>query len=158
MKEQIKDGIAIAIVVAIVAIGVYFLTAIFMTGEIGSKKENNSNNEVKNISTRENKFDNMILASRTFDIEKQEYMVLFYHSKDIKEDLSSKVTSYSGDKTLYEVDLDEVINKKVISSEANINATSAENLKINDVTLITISNKKIISYVVGNEDVVSNLK
>ena len=39
MKNEIKNGIVIAICVILISVIVYLTTAIFLTGEIGNKKD-----------------------------------------------------------------------------------------------------------------------
>ena len=60
---------------------------------------------------------------------------------------------------LYKVNLDESINKFVISKdEENKEAKNANELKIKDTTLIVIKNKSIISYITDTDEIVEKIK
>lgn len=162
MNNDLKNGIVITITVVLVLAVVYLTTAVFMTGEIGSSKANKKNKVTttkSNVTT--NLYDNMIIASKTFDQPNDEYMVIFFSEKEASDNLKSAISSYdSGNKAvkLYKVNTDEVINKFVVSEEVNMDATNYNELKINDVTIITIKDKVITSYVVKEEAVIDKLK
>lgn len=162
MKNEVKSGVIIAITVIIVLVVVYLTTAIFMTGEIGNRETPTKNNkEVKTNDNVSNLYDNMIIASKTFEQPNDEYMVIFFSQRSSNETLNDAISSYDsiGKETkLYKVNLDEVINKFVVSQESNNNASNYSELKINDTTLITIKNKEITSYVVGDKNVIDKLK
>lgn len=162
MKNEVKSGVIITITVIIVLVVVYLTTAIFMTGEIGSRKTTAKNNtEEQTNDNISNLYDNMIIASKTFEQPNDEYMVIFFSQKSSSETLNDAISSYDsiGKETkLYKVNLDEVINKFVVSQESNNNASNYSELKINDTTLITIKNKEIASYVVGDKNVIDKLK
>ena len=154
MKDEIKNVIPITIFVILALIGVYFATAVFKTGEI-SNKNKNTTTTASDVTTL---YDDMILANSTFDKGSSDYMVLFFHNNDLSESLKTVMKNYSGDKKLYKVNLDEAINKFVISKEENPSASSSSELKINKTTLITISNKSIISYVTDEKEIKNSLK
>lgn len=133
-----------------------------MTGEIGNSNKDEKGNDL--TTTEENitssLYDNMIIASKTFEQKNDEYMVIFFSQNDVSDTLKSTISAYdSSNKNvkLYKVNIDEAINKFVVSDEQNINATNYDELKINDVTLITIKNNEITSYVVTEDDVISKL-
>lgn len=154
MKDEIKNLIPITIFVILALVGVYLVTAIFKTGEIGGKSKNTTTTS----SGVTELYDDMILANNTFDKSANEYMVLFFNEKDLSESLKTIIKAYSEDKKLYKVNLDEAINKFVISDEENPNAASASELKINKTTLVTISNNKIISYITDEKEIKNTLK
>lgn len=154
MNDEIKNAIPITIFVVLALVAVYFITAIFKTGELNNKNKNTTTTAA-DVTTL---YDDMILANNTFDKGNGEYMVLFFHNNDLSESLKTIMNNYSGDKKLYKVNLDEAINKFVISEEENQNATSASELKINKTTLITISNKSIISYITDEKEIKNTLK
>lgn len=136
-----------------------------MTGEIGnSKTKKESTNDTsysKESDSVSSLYDNMIIASSAFEQPGSEYKVIFFSQNDASDNLKSLISSYdSSDNNvkLYKVNMDEAINKYVISDESNPNATTFSELKINDVTLITINNGTISSYVVGEANVSNELK
>ena len=146
MNKEVKNGIIVGVVVILSLVVVYFITAI-VTGEIniGGKKDNTDS------SVSDNLYDNMIMASTTFDKSEDEYMVIFYSEKNKTDNLDLIISSYKGDIKLYKVNTDEVINKFVLSDEENSSATNKDELKVKTPTLLTINNKKI-TYYTSNED------
>ncbi len=161
MKNEVKNAIIMTFVVIVILVIVYLTTAIFMTGEIGNNKKDDKNDTTTNNESQSELYDNMIIASNTFNQKNEEYNVIFFHEKDDNDALKNSISAYDSsqkDIKLYKVNLDEAINKFVISKQQNSSATNYEELKINDVTLINIKNKVITSYVTGYENVISKLK
>lgn len=156
MKEEVKNGITITIVVVLTLILVYLATAFFLTGEIGGKKTTTT----KDSSSVTTLYQDMILASKTFEKPEEEYMVIFFSEKDAKKRIKSYMKSYyNEDIKLYKVNLDESINKFVVSKdEENKEAKNANELKIKDTTLIVIKNKSIISYITDTDEIVEKIK
>ena len=163
MKNEVKSTIAITITVILILVVVYLSTAVFMTGEIGDKKKDEKD-EVTNVSEESQTstlYDNMIIASKTFEQKNDEYMVIFFSQKDTSDTLKNMISTYDSsdkDTKLYKVNTDEVINRFVISDEANNSATNYNELKINDITLVTIKNGVIASYIVTEDNVIEALK
>ena len=163
MKNEVKSAIAITITVILILVVVYLSTAVFMTGEIGDKKKDEKD-EVTNVSEESQTsilYDNMIIASKTFEQKNDEYMVIFFSQKDTSDTLKNVISTYDSsgkDTKLYKVNTDEVINRFVISDEANNSATNYNELKINDITLVTIKNGVIASYIVTEDNVIEALK
>lgn len=160
MSKEIKNGITITITVILVIAIVYLITAVFMTGEIGNKKTNSESKKTTTNSSVSKIYDNMIIASKTFDQNKDEYMVIFFYGNDVSDELDSAITTYDSSNNkikLYKVNVSDVINKFVLSEQQNSKATNYNELKINDVTLITIKNNEITSYVVTEDEVISKL-
>ncbi len=162
MNNDLRNGIVITVTVVLVLVVVYLTTAVFMTGEIGSSKTNKKNKVTTTKSAvTTTLYDNMIIASKTFDQPNDEYMVIFFSEKKASDNLKNAILSYdsgSKDVKLYKVNTDEVINKFVVSEDENINASSYNELKINDVTIITIKDKVITSYQVKEDKVIDKLK
>lgn len=164
MNNEVKNGIIITITVILVLAIVYLVTAVFMTGEIGSKnvKEENNENTTSDESTGlSSLYDNMIIAGRVFEQKDDKYMVIFFSEKDASDSLKTAISSYDSTSDaikLYKVNTDEKINSYVIADNSNSAATSDDELKINDVTLITIEGKLITSYVTGENSIIDKLK
>lgn len=126
MKSEVKSGILIAIVVILILVIVYFTTAVFLTGEIGGKS-----NEDSNETTSENNddelssltdYDNMIIAGNVFNQNDSTYMVIIYSQKDSSDALKTTISTYdssNNDVKLYKVNKDEAINKSVDSDSDN---------------------------------------
>lgn len=155
MKNEVKNGIILSVVVIVVILVVYLTTAVFMTGEIGSKK--NSEKKTTTTNTASN-YENKILASKVFDQTPETYKVLIFSEQDISDDLKSAVTSYSGDTKLYLVNKDEAINKYVSSDTDNVKPDNSSSLKVKKEALLTISNGSVTSYVTNESEIIDELK
>lgn len=162
MSNEIKNGITITITVILVIVIVYLTTAVFMTGEIGTGKTNSESKTTTTTNSSVSKlYDNMIIASKTFDQNKDEYMVIFFYGNDVSDELDGAITAYDSSNNkikLYKVNVSDVINKFVLSEHENSKATNYNELKINDITLITVKDKVITSYITKEENVIDNLK
>lgn len=153
-----KEGIAIAITVILIMVMVYIVTAVFMTGEIGNKKTSTT---TTSSSVNTESFENIILASKTFDITADTYKVIFFSVNDASGGLKTTLSTYdssSKDIKLYKVNLDETINKYVIGDEANESATTSNELSVKSPTLITITNGVITSYISDESQILEELK
>lgn len=160
MSKEVKNGIMIGITVVLILGVVYLTTAIFMTGEIGGQKETTKSTTTKETSSQ-SQFKNMIIAGKTFGMNNDNYMVLFFFEKELSDELKSAIISYdSADKDvkLYKVNVDEAINAYVKGDAFNAGATNAKDLMIKDVTLVTIKNNKITSFVDDETQIINKLK
>lgn len=160
MNNEVKNGIIITITVILVLVVVYLVTAVFMTGEIGSNKNDGEVSSTSSLNAASS-YDNMIIAGRVFEQKEDKYMVIFFSEKDDSDALKTTITSYDqagSDVKLYKVNTDEAINSYVLADDFNSVATSDSELRINDVTVITIENKAITSYVIGADNVINELK
>ena len=94
-----------------------------------------------------------ILVGTVFDRNEKDYYVMF---DDYEKNINTNVNKLVADNSklpVYKVDLSKKENSSVISDTFNKNAKSVDELKINDITLIRITNGKISNYVVGNDDI-----
>lgn len=157
MNKEVKDGIIITITVLLSIVLVYFLIGFIMTGEVGPLKSNKKTTTTNVSSEPTELYEDMIIASKTFEKPENEYMVIFFSEKDIKDSLKTALSSYNKETKLYKVNKDEAINRFVISEEENPNATTSSELKINKTTLIVINNKKIVSYVTNEDDILNKI-
>lgn len=157
MNKEVKDGIIITITVLLSIVLVYFLIGFIMTGEVGPLKSNKKTTTTNASSESIELYEDMIIASKTFEKPENEYMVIFFSEKDIKDSLKTALSSYNKETKLYKVNKDEAINRFVISEEENPNATTSSELKINKTTLIVINNKKIVSYVTNEDDILNKI-
>lgn len=143
-----------SIIIVLLVIGAIYLLTIYITSH--------STESVKKI-TREDttiQYDE-ILAGTSFSKKDEEYLVLFYDvDKDtdsIYDTLKSNYESKEDVLPIYYVDLGSSLNKKCISDDSNKNATNANELKINDATLIKFTNNKISEYITGENDITEYL-
>ena len=132
------------IIIMVITLGVFYL----LTLGILSKKESNYGTVSSSIQY------NKILVGESFTKKRKEYLVLYYNSsKDDMDKIHTLISDYNDKKEklyLYTVDMNAAFNKQFISEESNVNATSAEELKINGVTLIHFKDSKIIDYVTND--------
>lgn len=161
MKDEIKEKILLILCVLIIIVGTYFITAIFMTKEIGGKKDGTKENSENSNSGLSLSYYNLILAGDTFSIDNNKYMVLFFSEKDSHDYLKNAFKAYdSNDNTikLYKVNIDEPINSFVKGKDKNETASSVKELSITGDTLVTIENGKIVSYIDVEDDIISALE
>ena len=150
MRNELKNGIILSITVILIILVVYLTTAVFMTGEIGSKKSSEKKTTTTNAASS---YENKILASKVFDQTPETYKV-----QDVSDDLKSAITSYSGNTKLYLVNKDEAINKYVSSDTDNVKPDNSSSLKVKKEALLTISNESVTSYVTNESEIIDELK
>ena len=167
MKSEVKSGILITVVVILILVIVYFTTAVFLTGEIGGKKSDDSkDNETSEEAQSEDvssltSYDNTIIAGRVFNQTDDTYMVIIYSEKESSDALKTTISTYdSKDESvkLYKVNKDEAINSTIDSDSDNTNPTNSSELKVKNNALITITNGTVSSYVNDDEQIINALK
>ena len=83
------------------------------------------------------------------------YYVVFYDF-DSDSSVTSRLENISTNK-VFKVNTKDKLNSSVINTSSNTKASSADELKINGVTLIKIENGKNVEYVEGLSNVLSSL-
>ncbi len=162
MKNEIKNGIVIAICVILISVIVYLTTAIFLTGEIGNKKDKENKNDVKETGANtdpQSAYDNMIIAGKVFNQSEDTYMVILFKEDSASDNLKAAIKNYNNvSEKLYKVNLNETINKYIIGESDNNNATNSKELQVKDTALLTISSGSIRSYITDEEQIINALK
>lgn len=167
MKEEMKNGLIVAGVVALILLLTYLCTAFFLTGEIGNtaKEENKvttkANDDASTSQAVTAEYKNIILASKTFSQKEEKYMVLFYSNKEVSDTIKTLMTNYDAathDVKLYKVNINEAINNYVIGDTENALAQSVSELKIKGTTLVTIQNGLNVSYTSDNSEIINIIK
>ena len=101
-----------------------------------------------------------ITAGSTFSMSDKKYLVVFYN-RDNGGDITTALSNYkSKDKALprYYVDYNDAINGSVVSKDSsNPKATKASEFKVENPTLIEISNGSISQYIEGEDKVIDYL-
>jgi len=150
-EVDIKGFIIIVIAILIVTVLAYGLT--LLAKNIGLFNERYIKPEVSNATIS---YEN-ILSGTVFGKQESEYYVLLADLEDNESVyLSSLELLYSekSDKLpLYLVNLNEGLNKSIISETSNPSAQSAADLKVNGHTLIKISGGRNVKYVEGDENI-----
>ena len=155
MKDEIKKGLILLVIVLVLLAIVYVVTG-SISGNLKSNSKNATDNSVNNDPT----YSNMIVLSKVFDMDGT-YKVLFYSNKNATESLKSAIELYDSkdqEQVLYKVNYDEALNKRVLSTSDNKEAKSSDEIKVKGVTLITISDKKIVSFVSEENEVLKSLE
>lgn len=129
------------------------LTILFTLGITGkfSRKINNEKINNKNTEVHYQK----ILASDMFNQEESDYIVLFYDIAKFNKQMKDIEQSYS-DK-LYVVDLGDALNSYFIRNTLNINPSNINELSVNGPVIFKISNKKVLSTIVGENNILEFL-
>lgn len=146
---ELKKLFIILGVILLIIVALYLIIGIFVTKDIKLFKNKNSNEVTSTIQYRK------ILAGETFNMNKEEYYVIFASSKGNYYSLYSSIAEKNTDKSIYLVDLDDSLNKKYISEESNSAVQNASELKVKDNTLIKINNKKNVEYIEDRNTILS---
>ena len=110
---------------------------------------------INSFAKKEETVDTTILAGQTFDKKYDTYYVVFYDF-DSDSSVTSRLENISTNK-VFKVNTKDKLNSSVINTSSNAKASSADELKINGVTLIKIENGKNVEYVEGLSNVLSSL-
>lgn len=145
---EINSVIKIIVGIILAFAIVYFAFAI-ITGEIKIGKKENTKVMIQYEE---------ILAEQTFKQKDEDYFVLYYdfNGDDISI-INGVISKLSGTLKTYKVDLNSKFNTQYIeNSNAQIktNPTKITELKVKNPTLIRISNKKIIKFIIGEDKIV----
>ena len=99
----------------------------------------------------------MVMVGTMLNKSDSEYYVLAYDMNDDTNPFySALVNNYSGEKTLYKLDLSSGFNTAYIGSESNI-TTDFTKLKLSGPTLLVIKGDKIISSYTKDDDITKYL-
>lgn len=148
-QEEIKKLIIVILVVLVCVGGIYLLTRAFVTKDLFTSKEN----ETEEVASGTVNYDVAIMGqilNRPYD----EYYVAIYNSVegDYVSDMALLVYGYTNkDKHLhmYTVDLSNTLNKDYYDPEkVNTKAKKLADIKVGDITLLKIKNGKIVKYIV----------
>ncbi|MGM9878255.1 MAG: hypothetical protein ACI33S_06385 [Bacilli bacterium] len=91
--------------------------------------------------------------------EKTYYVLFDNYKNSITEDTYVNSLITKQDKyRVYKVNMNENENKKYISEDANLDIKTINDIRINDITLIKVTNGKIVDYAIGSDDIEEYLK
>lgn len=139
--ELKKLFIILGVIILIIAI-LYFIVGIFVTKDIHLFGNKNNDSEITStIQYTE------ILAGETFNINKDEYYVIFSDSTGNYYSTYQNIAQNNTDKSIYLVDINNPLNTLFVSEDSNSNVQDPSELKVKDNTLIKIQNKKNVEYV-----------
>ena len=128
----------------------FYILTVYITNK------NNTNNNEDNKKTVEISKDKIILG-RSLSMSKDDYYVVYYNSDN--DTMNEIVKNYNGILSLYKVDMSSAFNKKYATDgESNKNPSKVSEFKINGPTLIKVSNKKVVEYIEGEDEIRTKLK
>lgn len=150
-QDEVTKAIRIFVIVIVVLGLTYFISGI-VTGEI------KLGNQLEKAIIQYDE----ILIGTSFTQRPTEYYVLMYNydNDSNAEDYKSYITSY--EKTdnalkVYYTNLNVSLNKMYISDDINYHPTKASEIRINDTTLIKISNGQLSLFITGKDNVIKYL-
>lgn len=147
-QSEVGKIIKCLLIVLLILIAMYFITKLIL-------KNSTDTSYVKNEKTSIQYSE--ILLGTVFDKKDSEYLVLFYNADDENDSTYTTLMSDYEAKDerlpIYYVNLGNKMNKSCISTDSNESATNANELRINDSTLIKFSNNKISDYLIGEEEI-----
>lgn len=98
-----------------------------------------------------------IMVGTVFNRPEKDYIVIFDdYSKNRNPYVNTLAENYKF--RAYKVDMSKPENSKYKSEEANTNVKKDSDLKINDVTMIRITNGRVSKYIVGADKIEEYLK
>ena len=153
---NLQDKLFVVFCIVLFFLAFYFLT-LYITHKNSEPNKSDSDAVETNFSYDE------ILLGRSLSMDKDEYYVIFYDSSDeeVSSTCSELVSTYRANtgNTLYFVDMHDGFNSShSTDGESNKNPSSASELSINGPTVIKISNKQVVDYVEGLNEVSEYLK
>ena len=155
LKFEIKGLTILKVVSSIVLILLvsYYIMAVFITKEIDISDKNNNSAQSE---TEQASITNPILAANIFKQSEETYYVYCYDFNDEDEGVGNAIGGSST--TIYRVDTSDGLNSKYVTTESgNKSATSLDDLKVTNPTLLVISGDKITGYYEGRNDIMTFL-
>ena len=147
LPSEVKKTIIIILVVAVLLVGMYFLTTAILSKD----------NEKEKITENAIQYDE-ILAGESFN-QNGVYYVIYYDSTDEYSTISSLISSYqlnNTDTKLYSVDLSNGMNKKYVT-DGDIVTLDASSLRVKDNTLLKFSNGEVSEVITDTSEITSFL-
>lgn len=132
-------------VVLLFLLGFYLLT-LLITDKGDDKEEEQS--KVTTISSEE------IVLGRSLSMKDKEYLVIYYESS-LEDTFKDSITNYRNKKEskIYIVDMSDGLNKKYAKETSNPYPKSIKEFSINGPTLIKVSDKNVVEYIEGEDNI-----
>ncbi len=146
--ELKKLFIILGIILLIIVI-LYLIIGIFVTKDIKIFGNTDDEEVISTIQYQE------ILAGQTFNMNQDEYYVIFSDSTGNYYSIYKNIADSQTDKSIYLVDLSNPLNQSYVSDESNKDVQKASDLKVKDNTLIKINNKTNIEYIDDRNTILS---
>jgi len=157
MNEDMKK--VITFIVVLIVVMAFILLLFFLNGKYVTKDEFQTSTTT--TTTVVSYDETIITVDELFSQNEKEYMVLLYDGDDELTNFlySGLITSYSGDTTLYSIDLANKMNANHYdkSGEANKNPKTSDDVMVTGPTLITIKKGKVTSYITDKDEIKDKL-
>lgn len=157
--ENVSNLIKMAVIVAVIFVAFYVITMLATGGFATDDNKSDTGSDTTEEATIQ--YDE-ILAGETFNMNYDEYYVMFYDfnastANVYKTIVSNYITGHT-DSKIYTVDLAKGFNTSYTGNTSNPSASSINDLKVNGPTLIQIKNGVPVSYSEGKEAIKNILK
>lgn len=154
IEEVISDDSSLMDKFFIIAGVILFLLCFYiLTVYITNKNTDDTKEKEKTVEISKDE----IVIGRSLSMGKGEYYVLYYDGY-LSETYNEIVKNYKGELPIYKVDMSSPFNSKYSTTEeSNKNPTKISEFKINGPTLMKISNKKVVDYIEGEDNIRTNL-
>lgn len=156
-QKEVKRFIYVLLGLILVVVGIYFFTRIFITKDL----LNNKTNEVTYTEGTIN-YD-VAIVGNMLNRPYEEYYLIAFDSEGTKVNyyntLASMYMSVEKSLKLYHIDLANELNKKYVATDENISEKfeSIDKLKLGEVTLIKVKNKKVTKFITSIENIEKEL-
>ena len=156
-QKEVKNLIIIILIVVALLGLVYLFSRAFISKDLFNKKKDDttSSEKAKDVDFNYTK----IIVGELLNRPYNEYYVFAFDSEDdMAFDYTNMINSYGTNKTkMFQLDLNDGLNKKYKAEESNPTATEIKDLKFGEVTLIKVKNGKIAKYIEGKDAIRSEL-
>lgn len=149
---KVSTFVKLVIFIPVIILVLYYVIAVFITKEIDISwsKDNDTTENTNEVS-------NKILAQNILKQPEESYYVYFYDFSDKDESISSLIET--SEFTIYHVDTGSALNKNYVTEDkSNPKATTLDELKVKNPTLIKVSADKITEYYEGSSEIANALE
>lgn len=158
MSNSNKEWMKIVRILLIVFcfLGIFYLLTVYITNNSGDSTSSTKENDSTETEIQYDK----ILAGSSFSLNDSEYLVIYYDNSDeeLSSEISTQLSTYSGEYNVYTVDLSSAFNKKFISDgEVNRSPKDVSELSLNSPTLIKFKDGVVVDYVESIDSIVEYL-
>jgi hypothetical protein len=145
-QKDVRSFLVVILVVLCCVGLIYLATRAFVTKDLFEKDDKEE--VVTPVSVN---YDKAIVGNMLGKPEKEYYVVVYDMTGDYMADMSSLVSGYNAKEKhlhIYTVDLSNKLNADYYDTEnENVKATSVEDFKFGDITLIKVTDGKVKSYI-----------
>lgn len=133
----------------VAAVILVILCFYILTVHITNKNKDTASTENRNSTVEIS--DDKIILGKSLSMDGDYYVIYYENGNNTIEEI---VNNYNGELSLYKVDMSSAFNKKYATdSESNKNPSKASEFLINGPTLIKVSDKKVVEYIEGEEEI-----